>query len=317
MLTLSVDEYGRDIMPYSHVNWGGERSLEQHLEDVRAIAESRFGRQRKHLIGLHDGDRITATLKLYARTMLFGERTLRASGFGAVFTPPHMRGRGYATMLVAALLDAERTGGRDFAFLYSDIGTAFYEMLGFVPLPSRSLVFPVSALTPGRADMNVLQEEDWKGVAACANALARRQPYAFTRPPAVWEWFQLRWSQRSTTMTQPVQLVSRRRDRIRAYVLGRRDPANDCFMIDDFGFTDEASVQTLHHLISAGAGDLRRIRGWLPPAIARAALPRGTVGLRKHGILMAAPLSPAGREWVALAAKRGQPHDPVWNADYV
>ncbi len=313
---LSAADYEREVLPYSHAEWGAGRTFDEHVADIENVAQSRFGRQRKHLIGLESGGGIAASLKLYARTLRWGDRTLRATGAGALFTLPHLRGRGFATMLLAAVLDQERAAGRDFVFVFSDIGTAFYEALGFCALPSRTISFGTDALEPVRSEMGVLQEEDWKGVAACHNALARYQPWAFTRTPAVWEWLRAR-RERRVAGPQPVALVTRSGERIRAYVTGRRDAEHDCFILEDFGFAGMASVGALHHLIGAAAGDLRRVRGWLPPAVARAGLPRGLVASRRRGIALALALSPAGREWVAKASAPGRACDPLWSEDLV
>ena len=52
-------------------------------------------------------------------------------GIGAVFTPPDYRGRGYASRLLEMMLDDARQSGALIAALFSEIGTAFYERLGF------------------------------------------------------------------------------------------------------------------------------------------------------------------------------------------
>jgi hypothetical protein len=72
-------------------------------------------------------------------------------------------------------------------------------------------------------------------------------------------------------------------------------------------------------LLRAGAGDLRRVGGWLPPAPARQVLPRGSVRPRKNAILMVAPLSADARAWWAATkdeALTGQA-DATWHSDHV
>ena len=56
----------------------------------------------------------------------------------SVYTPPELRGRGYASALVARVSQALIDGGRDFVFLYTDlanpISNAIYRRIGYVPV---------------------------------------------------------------------------------------------------------------------------------------------------------------------------------------
>jgi hypothetical protein len=56
-------------------------------------------------------------------------------GIGALYTSPARRGRGGATRLVERLLERAEAEGYEYALLFSEIDRAFYERLGFVPLP--------------------------------------------------------------------------------------------------------------------------------------------------------------------------------------
>ena len=70
----------------------------------------------------------------------WGGRTPNGIRVGPVYTPPHLRGRGYATALTAELsqrlLDGRLfEGGRRFCFLYTDLANptsnAIYERIGY------------------------------------------------------------------------------------------------------------------------------------------------------------------------------------------
>jgi len=52
-------------------------------------------------------------------------------GFGAVFTRPEERGRGYAAAIIERLIEQSRAEGAVVAGLFSEIGERFYERLGF------------------------------------------------------------------------------------------------------------------------------------------------------------------------------------------
>ena len=89
----------------------------------------------------------------------------------AVFTPGALRGRGYATALLGAFLDAERDAGTDLAYLFSDIHPAFYERLGFVTLPSRTIVLRADMLLTERVEVVALRESDATSVRRVFDAL--------------------------------------------------------------------------------------------------------------------------------------------------
>jgi hypothetical protein len=57
---------------------------------------------------------------------------------GPVYTPPGLRGRGYATALVAAVSQAELDAGRTFVFLFTDLANRtsnhIYQVIGYEPV---------------------------------------------------------------------------------------------------------------------------------------------------------------------------------------
>jgi predicted GNAT family acetyltransferase len=66
----------------------------------------------------------------------FGNPTPNGARIGPVYTPPELRGRGYATALVAELSRELLAGGLRFCFLYTDLANptanAIYERIGYV-----------------------------------------------------------------------------------------------------------------------------------------------------------------------------------------
>jgi predicted GNAT family acetyltransferase len=63
---------------------------------------------------------------------------------GPVYTPPGLRGRGYATALVAELSQTLLDAGRSFVFLYTDLANptsnAIYERIGYVKLCESAMI---------------------------------------------------------------------------------------------------------------------------------------------------------------------------------
>jgi uncharacterized protein len=74
----------------------------------------------------------------------WGGPTPNGIRIGPVYTPPELRGRGYATSLVAELSQALLDAGRRFCFLYTDLANptsnAIYERIGYVKVAEAAMV---------------------------------------------------------------------------------------------------------------------------------------------------------------------------------
>ena len=315
---IATEDYVRDVLPESFALWGGKRSFERYADDFRTMANSAYGRRRPFTMGLRDDGVLAASCKTYDRELRWERSSLRAVGIGAVFTPPRIRGRGYATAMLGALLDAERAAGTDVAFLFSDIHPVFYARLGFVALPSRVLSLRATSLDDAQVRPAPLEARDWPGVRRCFETLDLARPWSLRRTPLVWDWMRRRWSA-SPDGAQMVQLVVRRGRGVIAYAFGLRLPREDAFALDDFAFAGDEGRAILPALLRSAAGDLRRICGWVPPPVAREALPRGSSRARKTAIFMVAPLSPGARAWWAANKPRSlaSSADACWDADHV
>lgn len=315
---IAAEEYVRDVLPESFALWGGKRSFARYADDFRAMANSRYGRRRPFTMGLRDGAILAASCKTYDRELRWSGAPLRAVGIGAVFTPPRIRGRGYATAMLGSLLDAERAAGTDLAFLFSDIHPVFYARLGFTALPSRILSLRAASLDDAHVRAVPLEARDWPGVRRCFETLDLARPWSLRRTPLVWDWMRRRWNA-APDGTQTVQLVVRRGRGVLAYAFGLRVSREDAFALDDFAFAGDEGRAILPAVLRSAAGDLRRVSGWLPPPIAREALPRGSSRARKSAIFMIAPLSPGARAWWAAnkAGTLANSADPCWDADHV
>lgn len=308
----------RDVLPHSASMWAGERNFADYAADFGAVSASGFGRRRFRTLGLSlDGELVTSC-KRYQRELRCGERTFRAAGIGAVFTPEAQRGRGYATAFLGALLDAERASGTDLVYLFSDIQPAFYERLGFVQLPSRAIVLRADTLPHARIPARTLVDEDWPAIERCFATLDATRAFALTRPPLVWEWLRLR-ARSAESGGVLVRLGIMRGRRLVGYVLGRRFPAVDSFALDEFAYVDEEAAALVPALLRNAAGDLRKVTGWLPPAPARSVVPRGAVRARRTALAMVLPLSTGARAaWQrSEAGVTGAAADPYWNADHI
>ncbi|MGC2128825.1 MAG: GNAT family N-acetyltransferase [Candidatus Aquilonibacter sp.] len=313
---IDFDTYAAEVLPRTAELWAGERTPDRYIAQTGEIARCGYGRRHYRTIGLYEDKRLLASFKRYERTLRAGGERLRAIGIGAVFTPTELRGRGYASAMLAMELDRSRSEGADIAFLFSDIRPEFYAELGFVALPSRSLSLRADSLPRSRVEVWGLDDRDWIGVQRCFELGERHRSWAFVRTPLVWEWLRLRMRHGSEHPESiETNLVVRRKRAIAAYVLGARAPQHDAFILDEFGFADAESAALIPALLRSAAGDLRRVTGWLPPESARDILPHAAVRKRVKAVFMAAPLTPAARQWVKLAVDTKV--DGVWSSDHI
>ncbi|HEY2475466.1 MAG TPA: GNAT family N-acetyltransferase [Candidatus Cybelea sp.] len=292
---IAPEDYVREVLPLTFPLWAGRRSFDAYAKQTLEIAGSAYGRRYYRTVGLYDGKTLLASFKRYERELHDGARQLRAIGFGAVFTPEEFRGRGYASVMIAAELDRARAAGCHLAYLFSDIRPEFYTTFGFRALPSRDWTLRADALPARRIHPAQLRGEDWSGVRRVFAASEALRSAGFSRSQASWSWIQMRIRHASEHNAGNLfNLVLRRRG-VRAYVLGARVPERDAYVLDEYGFADEASAELIPSLLRAAAGDLRRITGWVPPDELRHLLPRGTTRKRTRSVFMIAPLHAEGR----------------------
>lgn len=73
----------------------------------------------------------------------YGSPTPTGTRVGPVYTPPELRGRGYATSLVAELTTERLAAGLAFCFLFTDLGNptsnAIYAKIGYKPVADWDL----------------------------------------------------------------------------------------------------------------------------------------------------------------------------------
>ncbi len=314
---ISADSYAQQVLPLTAALWAGRRTFDEYVEQTLEVARGTYGRRHYRTIGLYDGSTLVASFKRYERALRNGARRLRAIGFGAVFTPEQYRGRGYASVMLGMALDQARDHGYDLAFLFSDIRPQFYAALGFRTLPSRRFSLRADALPATRLELRRLTDEDWRNVRRVFELAERARGSGFIRSATVWEWIVQRVRHDSEHPTgHETNLVVGRRRGVAAYVLGVRDPQRDVYILDEFGFADEAGAAAIPALLRAAAGDLRRVTGWLPPQRARDLLPRLAVRQRKRAVFMMAALRFEGERLLSEISSASS-GDFCWPTDHI
>lgn len=112
--------------------WHEGLSRDAYSKWNRGQLRTPWARQHLQRFALVDGAGAhVASLKRYRHPVRVDGRDGWMCGIGAVITVPSHRGSGHATRLVEHVVEQSRQEGALVAGLFSEIGTAFYERLGF------------------------------------------------------------------------------------------------------------------------------------------------------------------------------------------
>jgi N-acetylglutamate synthase-like GNAT family acetyltransferase len=124
------------ILDSTYPIWNEGLSRSAYGQWNAAQLKTQWGRQHLQRFALvDDRGRWLATAKRYRFEARVDDREGQVAGIAAVFTPPDLRGRGYATTLIERLVEQERQAGTLAAALFSEIGPSYYERLGFAAVP--------------------------------------------------------------------------------------------------------------------------------------------------------------------------------------
>ena len=109
----------------------GEEALpEEARHEVESMVDHRLGAENAGLVLWEDGGRVSLAG--------YGGSTPNGIRVGPVYTPPELRGRGYASALVAELSTMLLAEGRSFCFLFTDLANPtsnrIYERIGYEPV---------------------------------------------------------------------------------------------------------------------------------------------------------------------------------------
>jgi predicted N-acetyltransferase YhbS len=142
---LIVADPGRqeEIMDGTYPIWGEGLSRTAYSAWNRAQLATPWGREHLRRVALVDAGTLVASAKRYDFQATLDGRVILVMGIGAVFTPEHLRGRGHARDLIETMMDDAAARGCSAALLFSEIGPAFYESLGFRVVPRSILTLEV------------------------------------------------------------------------------------------------------------------------------------------------------------------------------
>jgi predicted GNAT family acetyltransferase len=122
-----MDEFGREALDES----------DPGRTEARAAVEHRLGAEDGGFTLWEDGGEPVSVSG-------WGGPTPSGIRIGPVYTPPHLRGRGYATALVAELSATLLAQGRRFCFLFTDLANptsnAIYERIGYARVCEATMI---------------------------------------------------------------------------------------------------------------------------------------------------------------------------------
>jgi len=176
-----------EILDHTFTIWHEGLTREAYGQWNAAQLRTPWGRRRLHRVALvDDAGTLLSTVKHYRFDVRAGEREGWMWGLGAVYTPLAQRGRGYASELIERLIQQARAEGAIVAGLFSEIGSAFYERLGFHVVPFDEVT--VTVTRKGGSPAMLVRSGEERDLEALAQMHALRStdaPFALRRDPAL------------------------------------------------------------------------------------------------------------------------------------
>jgi GNAT superfamily N-acetyltransferase len=167
--------------------WNEGLSRQAYGQWNTAQIKTEWGRSHLRRFALVDDDGVLlATAKRYRHDIRLDGHDGWMAGFGAVFTPPAGRGRGQASRLLELLMEQSRQEGALMASLFSEIGPAFYERLGFQSVPLDEVTVDVTRKggTPAML-VRAGEERDLPAIAAIDATRSSGVRFALRRGPSL------------------------------------------------------------------------------------------------------------------------------------
>lgn len=172
-----------EILDHTFPIWSEGLSRPAYGQWNQAQLRTPWGRRHlQRLALLDDRGGVLATAKQYRFDVRVGGRDGWMCGIGAVFTPPEHRGKGHASTLVEELVSRAQHDGALLASLFSEIGAAFYERLGFTGVPLDEVTITVEQKGGAPAMLvRAGEERDLDAVATMHAVRSAPAPFALRR----------------------------------------------------------------------------------------------------------------------------------------
>ena len=273
-LITATGERLEAILDETYPIWGEGLTRAAYGQWNRGQMATPWGRDHLRRVALTDGDTVLASAKRYDFEARVGGEAVPVLGIGAVFTPDHQRRRGHARALIDAMLADAQARGCRYALLFSEIGAAYYEPMGFRAV-DRVLSMIDVVRKPGAPATFIRAGEpaDLPVIAEISASYATDAGFALQRTPDLIEFGIVR--RRLLAGLGPAGLrhveffVAEEGHRAAAYVLITRGPSGvvleECGDRDPTGARIGAILQVL--AARTPAEPQAPMRTWLPPGL--------------------------------------------------
>jgi len=292
------------ILDGTHAIWSEGLDRSDYSRWQGAQLHTAWGRRHLRRLALLDGDDLLTSAKQYDLTVRIGADRLPVLGIGAVFTPPHHRGRGHARRLIEAMtIEGEQRGCRA-ALLFSEIGPDYYQSMGFEVVPRDGLTFDATASRPGALVARDGQARDLPAMADLNAHLCPPSGLALERSADFIDFGLVRrrrLAELSTSRRVVVEwLVVEDGGRLSAYLIATRRPRG--LVIEDCGDVEPTGAQVadlVAALVARASFHPPIVHGWLPEAFRSWTRPANWRAVTDHVMMIKAiggapPLSIAG-----------------------
>lgn len=253
--------------------WGDGLSRKAYGLWNLAQMKTVWGKAHLSRVGLMDGDHVVASAKRYLFGASIGGQPTRLLGIGAVFTESSRRGQGLAPQLIDAMIADGQTRGCTAALLFSEIGAAYYERLGFTVVPRQMATIEVPHTRRGAPATMVRAADvhDYPEIASISMTYARDASFALDRTADLIEFGVTRRRLRAGLgpdgLRQVEVFVAEEGYRAAAYIIVTRGPEG--VVLEDCGDRDPSGARLGALLEAYVERDPSRVdrtfRAWLPP----------------------------------------------------
>jgi hypothetical protein len=172
-----------EILDHTFQIWNEGLSRPAYGQWNRAQVKTPWARAHlQRYASVDERGRLLATAKQYRFDVRAGDREGWMCGIGAVFTPPEQREQRHASALIEALVSRAQREGALMASLFSEIGAAFYERLGFTGVPLDEVTITVDKKGGAPAMLvRAGEERDLEAVAAMHAVRSGTAPFSLRR----------------------------------------------------------------------------------------------------------------------------------------
>jgi GNAT superfamily N-acetyltransferase len=214
---------------------------------VTQLMDSPFGRRAWRVPALLDGGgALLASMDLYDTAVRLGSRRLRLGGIGCLSVRPDLRGQGLGRRLVEEVHARMAGEGLDGTLLFSSVGPAYYERLGYETLPMLRLQANLQEwrrALPGPPTPSVIRPyagPDFEDVRNLFNTTAALQEMAILRDAEYWQVELLRVRLRDELLRRTPNAwtfaVGRREGRVVSYMRTDWEERDGLLTVLELGF---------------------------------------------------------------------------------